>query len=180
MGPATSEVGGAEAAAGSSHPRSVALFVGAGALISVGSIAVLGAMVALGWKGEPHRGKFAERFESRGYDLIQGQFIDVTVPVSRSAVYVAEVVRVKADVHANLAILARLTEIESTVNGDIDFLGHTLIVHKGGVVKGDVRARGGQLVEVNGAVGGQVLGAIGIRKPPAPSIRTVRNLTTGP
>ena len=153
---------------GSGRSLACGLLVGCGVLMLLGCALACGGVIFLGWKGYSQVDKFAREFEQRGYARVQGQVVDVTKPVSSDTVYVAQVLKIKADVHGNLAIMAQVVEIEATVDGDIDFLGQVLVVKKTGVVKGDIRARAAQVIDVQGTVEGKITGAYqALQKPTA-------------
>jgi len=93
--------------------------------------------------------------------------IEVSQPVSKPTVYVAQVVKLNADADADLAVMAQVAEIAATVHGDIDFLGQTLVVKRNGVLHGDIRVQGAQVIDVKGIVDGKITGAYQIlRQPP--------------
>ena len=145
------------------------LLVGCAALVFLGGILACGGLVFLGWKGYSQLDKFAAPFESRGYERVQGQIVKVSEPVSKPTVYVAQVLRLDADVHADLAIMAQVVEIAATVDGDIDFMGQTLVVKDSGAVKGDIRVKAAQVIDVKGTVDGQITGTYQVLRRPPPN-----------
>ncbi len=85
--------------------------------------------------------------------------IEETQPIDSSRVYTAQVVIIRDDVEADIAIMSQSAEIHGTVNGDIDFLGQVLIIQSNAVVTWDVRVEMGQLIQVQGTVEGEVTGS---------------------
>jgi hypothetical protein len=142
----------------SSRSLVAGLLLGCGTLVCIAGILACSGIVFLGWKGYTQLDSFAREFERRGYTRAMGQVMDVTDPISKPTVYVAQVVKFKADVHGDLALMAQVVEIEATVHGDIDFLGQVLTVKEGAVVKGDIRVRGAQVINVQGVVEGKITG----------------------
>lgn len=148
----------------------VGLLVGCATLLVIAGVLACGGLLFLGWKGYGQLDKFAGPFQARGYERVQGQVIEVSQPVSKPTVYVAQVVKLNADADADLAVMAQVAEIAATVHGDIDFLGQTLVVKPNGVVHGDIRVQGAQVIDVKGTVDGEIAGSYQIlRQPPGKS-----------
>jgi hypothetical protein len=101
---------------------------------------------------------FATSFEEQGYQRVSGQVIDERDQVTSPKVYFAQVARVYSDVNADLAFAVQVAEIHGTVDGDIDFYGQVLVIKPGAVVKGNVRVKWAQVVQIEGTVEGEVSG----------------------
>jgi hypothetical protein len=135
--------------------------LGCGAVLFLGMIAVCGGFGYLGWWGWRQVDSFAQGFVAKGYKRQMGQVLVVPGPVNEPTVYTGQVVQIPGEVNADIAIMAQMTEITGTVNGDIDFTGQVLHIKKGGVVKGDIRVAGAQVIQVDGTVEGQITGNYG-------------------
>jgi hypothetical protein len=101
---------------------------------------------------------FAKEFENRGYVSRTGQVIEVTEPITEPTVFVGQMVRIRTSADADISISAQVAEIYGTVAGNIDFLGQNLKIMPGATVKGDVRIRAAQVVQVLGTVEGEITG----------------------
>ena len=101
---------------------------------------------------------FVAPFEEQGYTRVSNSVIEVTAPVKEPHVYLGWVIQIREPVDADVALASLVTEIDSDVNGDIDFFGQILTIKPGAVVRGDIRVKGAQLIQIEGQHEGEVTG----------------------
>lgn len=100
--------------------------------------------------------EWAGQYESRGYERVVGQQLDINDTITEPKVYVAQMVRLFGDCETDIAIIAQMAEVHGRVKGNIDFKGQMLTLQPSAVIEGNVAAEA-QMVQVNRAV---VLGEI--------------------
>ena len=136
-----------------------AVLVGCGTVFLLGIVG-LGVAGFLGYRWASNQvEQFTSEFEEKGYEQVMGQLVEETDPIDSSRVYVAQMVIIRDEVNADLAIMAQSAEIHGTVAGDIDFMGQVLTIKPGAVVKGDIRSKAAQQISVQGSVEGTVTGS---------------------
>lgn len=124
-----------------------------------GLIAVVGLGIwGYSW-GMKQVNQFAAEYEDQGYERVTGQMIDVTSPVDKPHVYTAQVLTIRTDVNADLALMCQVVEIHGTVNGNIDFYGQVLTVKPNAVVNGNINVKAAQMIDVQGTLNGEVTGS---------------------
>lgn len=100
---------------------------------------------------------FAERFEDEGYVRVTGQVLDVTQDIEKPTVYTVLVFQLNADSAADLAVAAQVAEIHGRIDGDLHFLGQSLIIHPDAVITGDLHVQMAQVVDNRGTIEGEVI-----------------------
>ena len=134
------------------------VLAGCGTVLLLGVISIV-VVVFLGYRWTVQKAdEFATKYEEKGYHHVSGQMIDETRPIDSSRVYTAQIVIIRGDVEADIAIMSQSAEIHGAVHGDIDFLGQLLIIKPDAVVTGDVRVEMGQVIQIQGTVEGEVTG----------------------
>jgi len=105
---------------------------------------------------------FPRAFQEQGYATVSGQKISVPhdATVSADTVYIGQHVQFNGVATGNLAFFCQVVEIKGTVEGDIDILGQVLKILPGGVVKGDIRCEGLQVLQNDGSIEGAVSGTV--------------------
>lgn len=98
------------------------------------------------------------QYEQRGYVRVMGEAIVETEPVVGHRLYACRNLELRSDSQADLAIIAQSATIAGVVNGNLDFLGQSLVIEKNAVIKGDVRSRIAQLITVKGRIEGSLSG----------------------
>jgi hypothetical protein len=135
------------------------VLLGCGTIILFGVIAVVGLGIwGYSW-GMKQLDQFATEYEAQGYERVTGQMIDVTSPVDKPQVYTAQVLTIRSDVNADLALMCQVVEIHGTVTGNIDFYGQVLTVKPDAVVNGNINVKGAQMIDVQGTINGEVTGS---------------------
>ena len=103
--------------------------------------------------------EFAKSFEDRGYRRVDSAIITVTEPVTEPTVFTGNIVKLKADIHGDVAIMGKIVDVEGTVEGNIEFSGVSLTIESGAVVKGNIHANPATSIVVNGEVQGRITGS---------------------
>ena len=137
----------------------VVALLGCGTIILLGMIAICGLGIwGYSW-GMKQVDQFAAEYEAKGYERKTGQMMDVTEPVDKPRVYTAQLVTIRSEVNADLALMCQVVEIYGTVNGNIDFFGQMLTIKPGAVVNGNINVKGAQVIAVEGTLNGEVTGS---------------------
>lgn len=113
--------------------------------------------------------EFAAEYESQGYQRVTSQVTDVSQPIDNPRVYTVQVLTIRSEVNADMAVLCQVMEIRGTVNGDIDFSGQVLVIKDGAVVNGNIKVKSAQTIQVES--GGKVSGDIDVTSAQAIQIR---------
>jgi hypothetical protein len=100
---------------------------------------------------------FAERFEAEGYVRVTGQVLAVTQDIEQPTVYTVQVFQLNADSAADLAVAAQVAEIHGRIDGDLHFLGQSLIIHPDAVITGNLHVQTAEVVDNRGTVEGEVI-----------------------
>jgi len=135
------------------------VLAGCGTVLLLGIISIV-VVVFLGYRWTVQKAdEFATKYEAKGYQHVSGQMIEENQPIDSPRVYTAQVVIIREDVEADIAIMSQSAEIHGTVHGDIDFLGQLLVIHPDAVVTGNIRVEMGQVIQIQGTVEGEVTGS---------------------
>jgi hypothetical protein len=136
-----------------------AVLLGCGTIILFGLIAAIGLGIwGYRW-GMQQVDQFAAEYEAQGYERVTGQMIEVTSPVDKPQVYTAQLVTIRTDVNADLALMCQVVEIHGTVTGNIDFYGQVLTVKPNAAVHGNINVKAAQVIDVQGTLDGEVTGS---------------------
>lgn len=102
--------------------------------------------------------KIIAKYKDQGYEHVIAQSKTDSETITKDRLYTCQVLDLKADSEANLAILSQAATIRGEVNGDVDFFGQMLVIEKGAVIHGDLNLGFAQSVEVKGMVEGKLSG----------------------
>ncbi len=123
-------------------------------------VIVFGMMVAgfLGyrWVMTQYEGWLAE-FEEKGFKKVSSQMLTITEAPSEPTVYVAQTVKIDADVDVEIALICQMAELSGTYSKKVYFRGQMLTVKPNGHLEGDLDVTC-QLIQNFGEIDGEVTG----------------------
>lgn len=141
----------APAVPGSRRGKGCLFGCGVGCLVV---LALLGAAVYVGFR---FYGEFMRKFESEGYDRVEGQVIEVARTITNRTIFAGQMVKITRGSERGIAILAQTAEIDGRVVGNVRFVGQMLTVKPGAVLERDLDVMA-QVVNLYGTVAGKVTG----------------------
>lgn len=101
--------------------------------------------------------QMSQEFVDQGYTKVVKHVIEVNEDVTEKTVYLGQIVKIMADCHDDIAIIAQVAEIYGTVNGKVSFRGQVLNVQPNAVVNGNIDVTC-QVVQIYGDVQGEITG----------------------
>lgn len=119
-------------------------------------------LVAIGTYGAYRalRGRYpslTERLRHQGYEVVQGQFLDIADPVAVRTVFGGQHVQIRAGSRRGIAILAQTAEIHGTVEGNVYFCGQEITIAAGAEIKHHLHVVADRVVN-KGRVDGEIRG----------------------
>jgi len=119
-------------------------------------------VVALGVYGVKYGIKKIEEisgeFEQQGFSKVTAQSIEVNEEITEPTVYLGQTVKIIADCHTDIAIIAQIAQIHGQVAGTLYFRGQMLTIEPEAHLQGDLDLKC-QMVTIYGKVDGQIQGA---------------------
>jgi hypothetical protein len=121
-------------------------------------------VVALGIYGVKYGIKMIEEisseFEKQGFVKVTAQSIEVNEEITEPTVYLGQTVKIIADCHTDVAIIAQIAQIHGKVAGTLYFRGQLLTIEPEAHLQGvlDLKC---QIVTIYGKVDGQIQGEYG-------------------
>lgn len=97
-------------------------------------------------------------YKDKGYEHIVAQTTSEPETIEDDRLYTCQILDLKADSQANLAILSQSATLRGEIKGDVDFLGQMLTIDKDAVIHGNLNLRFAQMVNIKGAVKGAMTG----------------------
>ena len=101
--------------------------------------------------------EYKKEFVEQGYHEIKSHIVQVTDEVDEKTLFIGQVVKIIADCNDDIAIIAQVGEIHSTINGKVSFRGQVLTIQPNAHIKGDIDVKA-QAVQIFGTVDGEILG----------------------
>ncbi len=100
---------------------------------------------------------FISKYIEQGYQKVSELDAEVT-SIDKDTLYTLQVLDLKSDVVANLALLSQTATLHGDINGNVDFCGQTLTIKEDAVIHGDLNLEFAQLVIIEGQVEGKLTG----------------------
>lgn len=153
FGPHPSEVGNGRPKTSTGVKCLIGCGIGCGAFLV---IAVIGCFVGYRWLMN-YVDEKAAPFEARGFKRVTAWQLTITDDITEPTLFVGQMVQIKGDADAEVAIIAQMAEIHGTISGKLHFHGQILDIKPGAQLEQglDVHA---QIVNIQGKVAGEITG----------------------
>ncbi len=103
-------------------------------------------------------GQFTKEYTDKGYVQESGQMVQVSQSPTEPTVYFAQSVTISVPVQVDVAIIAQVAQIKADIQGDLDFMGQSLMIQPEAVIHGDLHIKAGQSIIIQGKVLGKISG----------------------
>jgi len=101
--------------------------------------------------------QYRQEFTSQGFAEVKSQIINVREEVYEKKLFLGQVVKIAADCHTDIAIVAQSAEVFSNIDGTLYFRGQMLVIQPNAKISGNIDVKA-QVVQIFGEVDGEIKG----------------------